>query len=294
MSNQQLIIDFQGYLRHELHAANSTIETYVSEVQRFTVWLDESDAGDVTESELESYIVARKTTCLLSSSTVSRIISSLKSFFIFLQNTGYRKDNPAQEMQRSKVARHWPEALDSADLEKFFKSIDWETPLGLRDRALFELIYSCGLRVSEAVSLELSHISFEEGLIHVYGKGNRERLVPLGEDAEQWMKHYLSSGRPHLLRGVSSTNRVFLNHRGGGLSRKGMWKRFRGIAAMAAVDGKIHSLRHSFATHLLKGGADLRSVQELLGHVDIGTTQIYTHLNRDDLASAHNEFFPRK
>ena len=160
-------------------------------------------------------------------------------------------------------------------------------------KVCFELIYSCGLRVSEAVNLELSQIFIREGLIRIRGKGDKERLVPLGDEAESWLRTYLREGRPLLLKGPSGNDRVFLNNRGDGLSRKGMWKRFKGIAKRADVDGKIHTLRHSFATHLLRGGADLRSVQELLGHADISTTQIYTHLNQDDLEQAHKTYHPR-
>lgn len=295
MDGQELLAAYEGYLRHGLRAANLTTVTYVLEIRRFVTWLDESNLSvmEVQGPELESYAAFRSASESLGAGTISRIVSSLRSFFKFLLVSGYRESDPSRDIERPKFSRHLPEVLDLDEVEKFLDSINLDSPYGLRDRTLFELIYSCGLRVSEAVDLELSQIFIKEGLIRVRGKGDKERLIPLGDEAEQWLLRYLSSARPLLLKGVSRSNRVFLNNRGGGLGRKGMWKRFRGIAGKAAVGGKIHTLRHSFATHLLRGGADLRSVQELLGHADISTTQIYTHLDQDELAEAHKTYHPR-
>jgi integrase/recombinase XerD len=287
--------EYEGYLRNELRVADATVGTYVAEVRRFVRWLDETtrSASDVQGVDLESYVASRGGDEPLNARTISRIFSSLRSLFGFMKTAGYRSDDPSRDVERPKIGRHLPEVLDINEVEKFLMSIDLDTPYGLRDRTLFELIYSCGLRVSEAADIEVSQIFLKEGLIRVRGKGDKERLVPLGDEAESWLRRYLREGRPLLLKGHSSLDLVFLNNRGGGLSRKGMWKRFRGIAQRADVDGKIHTLRHSFATHLLRGGADLRSVQELLGHADISTTQIYTHLNQNDLQKAHKAFHPR-
>lgn len=295
MNGRKLAAEYEGYLRNELRVAESTAATYVAEARRFGTWLDEHglEAVNVVAAELESYVAARGEGSALSARTISRIFSSLRSFFGFMRISGYRKDDPARDVERPRIGRHLPEVLEIGEVEKFLETIDLDTPYGLRDRTLFELIYSCGLRVSEAVELELSQVYLKEGLIRVCGKGNKERLVPLGDEAERWFRTYLREGRPLLLKGPSTSDRVFLNNRGEGLGRKGMWKRFRGIAQRAEVDGKIHTLRHSFATHLLRGGADLRSVQELLGHADISTTQIYTHLDNDDLAKAHQAYHPR-
>jgi len=287
--------EYEGYLRHELRVADATAGTYSAEVRRFLRWLDEAGLGpeQVLAPDIEAYVGYRGGSEGLSARTVSRIFSSLRSFFGYLRVSGHRPDDPTGDVERPKVGRHLPEVFDVSEVEKFLDSIDLESPYGIRDRTLFELIYSCGLRVSEAANLELSQIFIREGLLRVRGKGDKERLVPLGDEAERWLRTYLSEARPLLLKGPSRTDRVFLNNRGEGLSRKGMWKRFRGIAERAAVSGKIHTLRHSFATHLLQGGADLRSVQELLGHADISTTQIYTHLDQDDLARAHRAYHPR-
>lgn len=295
MRGSKLAAEYEGYIRYELRLADSTAGTYAAEARRFGRWLDDSelDASDVNGIDIESYVAGRSGSEPLSARTISRIFSSLRSFFGFMRNAGYRKDDPSMDVERPKIGKHLPEVLELSEVERFLDSIDLGSPYGLRDRTLFELIYSCGLRVSEAAHLELSQIFLREGLIRVRGKGDKERLVPLGDEAEQWLKTYLREGRPLLLKGLSDSDRVFLNNRGEGLSRKGMWKRFKGIAARADIDGKIHTLRHSFATHLLRGGADLRSVQELLGHADISTTQIYTHLNQDDLQKAHKTYHPR-
>lgn len=295
MNGIRLAKEYEGYLRNELRVADSTASTYASEIGRFGRWLDDRCVNpvDVQTEEIEAYVAYRGGEDTLSARTISRIFSSLGSFFNFLRIAGYRHDDPSRDIERPKIGRHLPEVLEVGEVEKFLDSIDLDSPYGLRDRTLFELIYSCGLRVSEASELELSQVFLAEGLIRVRGKGDKERLVPLGDEAERWLKAYLTGARPLLAKNTSSTNRVFLNNRGDGLSRKGMWKRFRGIAEKADVEGKIHTLRHSFATHLLKGGADLRSVQELLGHADISTTQIYTHLDHSDLEKAHRNYHPR-
>ena len=295
MRGEDLAREYEGYLRYELRLADSTAETYAAEARRFGLWLDETglDAASVKGVDLESYVAGRNGSDPLSARTISRIFSSLRSFFGFMRTAGYRKDDPSKDVERPRIGKHLPEVLELSEVERFLESIDLDSSYGLRDRTLFELIYSCGLRVSEAVNLDLSQIFLKEGLIRIRGKGDKERLVPLGDEAELWLRTYLREGRPLLLKGPSESDRVFLNNRGEGLSRKGMWKRFKGIASRASVEGKIHTLRHSFATHLLKGGADLRSVQELLGHADISTTQIYTHLNKDDLERSHKAYHPR-
>ena len=181
--------------------------------------------------------------------------------------------------------------FSSEEVDTLLDAIDMSTPLGIRDRALFELIYSCGLRVSEAVNMTLDQMFIKQGLIKIKGKGSKERIVPIGDQAIYWLNQYTNNARPALLK--KRVSFVFLNRWGKRLSRKGMWKRFKAIVEQAGLKGKIHTLRHSFATHLLKGGADLRAVQELLGHADIGTTQVYTHLDKEDLKKYHEMYHPR-
>lgn len=285
---------FEDYLNIELRMATNTVDTYMREIREFLSWLRQEGfhAAGINTDEISRYIIFRQSV-EISARTVSRIISTLKSYFEFIIQSGLRKDNPLRMIDMPRLARHLPEVMTVEEVDFFLQEIDCTTISGIRDRALFELIYSCGLRVSEAVGLKVSDLYFEEGLIKVTGKGSKERLIPLGEKAEYWLKTYLNEGRPGFVKSGKHSGALFLNRFGNGLSRKGMWKRFRETAERAGVSGKIHTLRHSFATHLLQGGADLRSVQELLGHADISTTQIYTHLDNSDLQKAHREYHPR-
>jgi integrase/recombinase XerD len=229
----------------------------------------------------------------LSRKTMARIVSSLHSFFRFLKLEEIREDDPSALIETPKQERSLPAVLSPEEIDRFLAAIDIDTPQGLRDRALFELIYSCGLRISEASSLSFDGLFLEERVIRVLGKRKKERLIPFGDDAALWLKRYLAEARPKLQKNLRS-ERVFLNHAGKGISRKGIWKRFDHTRQALGMDAKVHTFRHSFATHLLAGGADLRTVQELLGHSDISTTQIYTHIEPESLSEYHHEYFPRK
>ena len=202
-------------------------------------------------------------------------------------------ENPASFVESTKINRAISEVLSREEVDALLNSIECDTPIGIRDRTLFELIHSCGLRISEAVELGRSRVFTRERIIRVRGKGDKDRLVPLGDISVQWINRYLQEVRPRLQEGHKRTDRFFLSQRGSGISRKGIWKRFKMIQQKAGITGKVHTLRHSFATHLLQGGADLRAVQELLGHADISTTQIYTHLDTEDLKSLHGRYHPR-
>jgi integrase/recombinase XerD len=300
MKRGNLLREYQDWLLLELHLAENSISTYSGETSMLLLW---ATAGGyepclMGPNDITAYIEARqglgnKGEDNLSSRTVSRIMSSLRSFFDYLVISEYRQTNPLDKLKPPSMIHTLPQVMTIEDVDRFLGEIKTDSAFGIRDRALFEIIYSCGLRVSEAVELCLENIFIKEGLIRVLGKGSKERLIPLGEEAEFWLRRYLSETRNLLVKPGKRNTSLFLNNRGDGLSRKGMWKRFKEIALKAGVEGNIHTLRHSFATHLLRGGADLRSVQELLGHSDISTTQIYTHLNRNDLAQAHKKFHPR-
>jgi len=296
MSPTEWIRRYEEYLRAELRRAESTVETYVFECRRLVAFCVEHRIGveTIDGSDIVDYVVARQFAGL-EARTIAKAISSLSSFFRFLIVEGARLDNPVSVIDMPRLARKFPAVFTIDEIELLLGAIDTRDPFGIRDRTLFELIYSCGLRASEAVELRLNSVFPDEAIIKVRGKGGKERVVPLGEDAEEWIRLYLQGARHELAqRGQAASQSLFLNNRGTGLSRKGMWKRFRAIAERAEVESsKLHSLRHSFATHLLRGGADLRIVQELLGHVDIGTTQVYTHLDREDLSIAHKSFHPR-
>lgn len=285
---------FQDHLAVELNLSPLTVETYCREADSFVCWLDEKEvpAADADLNTVADYVTTRQTSGV-DQRTVSKILSGLRSFFDFLVDERLRNDNPVRRIDMPKIVRKVPEVMTPDEVDAFLDCIDTSGPFGVRDRALFELVYSCGLRISEVSGLTMSRIHLNEDLIRVLGKGSKERIVPLGGEARKRLVFYLQNARPLLLKSGTLCSAVFINNRGKGISRKGIWKRFKEIAALAGINGKVHTLRHSFATHLLKGGADLRIVQELLGHADISTTQIYTHLSRDDLKEEHLKFHPR-
>lgn len=229
----------------------------------------------------------------LSRKTMARVVSSVHSYFKFLRLEGCREDDPSELIETPKQERLLPAVLAPEEVDRFLGGLDGDSPRALRDRALFELIYSCGLRVSEAAALTFDRLHLAERVIRVIGKRKKERVVPFGEEAARRLERYLAEGRPALAKGIRS-DKVFLNQGGRGISRKGIWKRFDLARRGSGLDAKVHTFRHSFATHLLAGGADLRTVQELLGHSDIGTTQIYTHVEGEALADYHGEYFPRR
>ncbi len=284
---------YEDYLISELNLSAATIEIYRRETGMFFSYLEKgsSQLSEISSSDIENYLKYRTEKDSLSARTTARIMSSLRSLFRFLQLEDVRKDNPVTVLDMPKGSHTLPSVFSSEEIESFFDSIDMAKPAGIRDRALFEVIYSCGLRISEVADLKCSDIYGEEGLIRVFGKGSKERVVPLGEVSLYWINKYLENGRRALLKGKQSEY-LFINCFGEKIGRKGIWKKFKEITGKADMEGKVHTLRHSFATHLLRNGADLRSVQEMLGHSDISTTQIYTHLNRSDLRKYYNENHP--
>ncbi len=299
MNVDRILSDYADYLRLDLRLSRNTVEAYIRGCSGFLNSINGrvDSLADIEASDIIVYLSEKQTDDSegkgVSQRTVSRILSSLRSFFNFLIIEKVREDNPARMVDMPRVRKKLPGVLSVEEIDSFLSYIDIEKPSGLRDRALFELIYSCGLRVSEAVSLNFGGLFLKEGLIRVHGKGEKDRFVPLGDEGLFWLKRYIDEARPLLCKKADNSGMVFLNYRGDPLTRKGMWKRFHAIAEKAGVKAKIHTLRHSFATHLLQGGADLRSVQELLGHTDISTTQIYTHLSREDLKNSHMRYHPR-
>jgi len=267
------------------------------------------DPRDATSADLLAYLVARQggaarpapvdpglaaaPLVTLSRKTMARVVSSVHSFFKYLRLEGLRADDPSALIETPRQERSLPSVLAPGEVDRFLATLDGGDPRSLRDRALFELIYSCGLRISEASSLCFDQLYLDERVIRVIGKRKKERIVPFGEEAAARLKDYLLLGRPALAK-AGRSDRVFLSQSGRGISRKGIWKRFDRARTSAGVDAKVHTFRHSFATHLLAGGADLRTVQELLGHSDIATTQIYTHIESEALGDYHGEYFPRK
>lgn len=269
-----------------------TAYTYVFSVEIFLEWLEEKniELSGVTSKNLIFYSVWRKTSGI-SEVTLAKDLSAVRSFGEFLVRENIWPENFALVLERPKVPRPLPAVLTQNEVEHLLSSIDVSTPLGVRDRAIFELIYSCGLRISECCGLKTVNLHMNEMFILVKGKGGKERVIPFGKEARSILADYLDTVRPLLVK-EKIVAEVFVNYRGEPISRKGVWKKFKEIQTAAGIDAKVHTLRHSFATHLLEGGADLLSVQELLGHSDLSTTQIYTHITDRQLEEAHRDYFP--
>jgi integrase/recombinase XerD len=293
LDHTRYLLQFEAHLMAELQLAPKSVQTYTREVKRFIDYLEvqEIRIHSVTTDDLQDFLGWIREDQGIDFRTIAKIISALRSFYQFLMLERICSTNPATRLEIPKAQLKIPGVLALEDIEKILEAIDISTPNGLRDRALFELIYSCGLRISEAVELTMDRVYLDQLLLRVVGKGDKERLVPLGEEAAYWLQKYQDYGRQELSRQANPY--FFLNHHGRQLSRKGMWKRFKEITGRTGVQAKVHTLRHSFATHLLEGGADLRAVQELLGHADISTTQIYTHIDKEELHTYHRDFHPR-
>ena len=272
--------------------SKNTAETYKISIEIFLNWCsaEKIKLSDITIQNLMYYLIWRKTNNC-SSLTISKEISALRSFGSFLQRQNIWAENLALLLDRPKASKVLPKVLSIDSVNKLLNVIDTSTPLGKRDAALFELIYSCGLRISEVCGLLMENLHMNEQIIMVHGKGDKERIVPFGETAKEKLQVYLEEARPLLVKNKTIAN-VFVNYQGNPISRKGVWKNFQELEALSGVSSKVHTLRHSFATHLLSGGADLRSVQELLGHSDLATTQIYTHIDDKQLSQYHKIYFP--
>lgn len=271
--------------------SEQTAITYKISAEEFLNWLvtEHIKLKDVSVQNLLYYIIKRKEDGC-SELTIAKDISGLRAFGDYLERKGMWSENPAMELDKPKAARNLPKVLSIEQIDSLLDSIDKTSLSGKRDDVLFELVYSCGLRISEVCTLKLANLHLEERLILVHGKGDKERLVPFGDRAYEKILVYLNEVRPELVKGRNVAE-LFVNYRGEPISRKGVWKRFKELEALSGVEAKVHTLRHSFATHLLQGGADLRSVQELLGHSDLSTTTIYTHVTDKQLEEAHEKYF---
>ena len=288
------------YLHHlqlERGVSVNTYDSYLSDLTKYLSALNEQNVrrvGDVTEQRVAAFLV-RLHRDGLSARSISRALSAVRGFHRFLLSEGIGTDDPTQNVEPPKRTRSLPGVLTVAEVERILEQPDLRRPLGIRDRAILETLYATGMRVSELLDLQQSNLMLEEQLILVYGKGSKERLVPVGSSARAWIRRYLDEVRGELAQSGRSRDIVFLNARGRRLSRTAVWKMVAKYARAAGVRKQVHphTLRHSFATHLLEGGADLRAVQEMLGHADISTTEIYTHIDREYLKEVHRTFHPR-
>lgn len=289
-----LLDEFITYLRVERGLSENTILAYSRDLVRFIKYLESRDLNPVKISRnvIRDYLGHLAND--LSKRSQARNLSAVKTFFRFLVSEGRMEENPARLLETPRIQRKLPDILSLDEVEQLLAQPNVTIPLGQRDRAMLELLYATGLRVSELVNLRLLDVNMEAGYVKTLGKGSKERMVPFGEKALQTLKRYLSHGRPSLLKD-GHPSQLFLNFRGKPLTRQGFWKIIKNHGRMAGIMKNIkpHGLRHSFASHLLEAGADLRSVQVMLGHADITTTQIYTHVTRERLKELHGACHPR-
>jgi integrase/recombinase XerD len=277
--------------------ARNTIESYRRDVTQFARWLEETQhktLATASAPELQRHLAWQVESRRARPRTTSRLVSSLKRFYQFALREGLRNDDPAGDLDSPKLPRTLPKSLSEAEVESLLAAPDTATAQGLRDRAMLETLYASGLRVSELVSLKIVQVSADTGVVRVFGKGSKERLAPLGEEAIDWIERYRRDGRAQLL-GARRSDALFVTSRGGPMTRQAFWKLVQRHALASGIPRAIspHTLRHAFATHLINHGADLRVVQLLLGHADISTTQIYTHVARERLKQLHRKHHPR-
>jgi integrase/recombinase XerD len=287
---------FLDYLSLEQGAAALTGEAYERDVTRFATYAVSKGVGapvDATPRQLRDFVYHLKDIGLAPTS-IRRSTSALRTYFRFLLAEGIVTRDPSDRLETPRAWRTLPDVLTAPEIGRLIDAVELSQPLAFRDRALLELAYAAGLRVSELITLEIAHLLWNDGLVRVFGKGGKERVVPIGRGAMGATAVYLRELRPRLDRG-QGRGILLLNARGAPLSRMGAWKLVRKYVTLAGITKQVspHTLRHSFATHLLEGGADLRAVQEMLGHADIATTQIYTHVDREYLRSVHKQFHPR-
>lgn len=285
---------FINYLRIELGLADNTVQAYSRDLIRFFQFLEKKKLTplEVSKDQITEYtsIIGRR----LSSRSVARNISAVRSFFRFLVSEGRIKSSPTRLVETPRVSMRLPGVLSQADVEHLLSQPDVSRPIGQRDMAMLEILYATGLRVSELVNLKTQDLNLEAGYVRTLGKGSKERVIPMGEKAVAAVKEYLSGARIRLTKGTNSSY-LFLTFRGRPMTRQGFWKIIKKYGRQALIKKKLtpHSIRHSFASHLLDAGADLRSVQVMLGHADISTTQIYTHVTRERLKDVHQKCHPR-
>ncbi len=277
--------------------SKNTLSAYRSDLKQFCLFLNSSGARvnllKVTQAEVQKYLAY----CLangVKASSSSRILSTLRRFYRYQIRENNIQEDPCSHVLSPKLGRPLPKSLSEADVEALLDAPDTNKPLGLRDRAMLETLYATGLRVSELVDLKINEINLTVGVLRIIGKGSKERLVPIGEQATDWIENYLSIGRSSLIK-QNVSDAVFVTNRGSSMTRQAFWHLIKKYAVIAGMQVTLspHTLRHAFATHLLNHGADLRSIQMLLGHSDLSTTQIYTHVAKQRLQSMHAKHHPR-
>lgn len=295
-SDQAIIDNFLDSLWLEKGLSDNTLSAYRRDLSSFSQWLGKKhlDLLKVSRKHITQYLSHRLGLGLKARST-ARMLSCLRSLYGYLLRENQLVEDPTLRVENPKLGRPLPDSLTELDVEKLLAAPDIETPIGLRDRTMLEVLYGCGLRVSELVKLRLSEVNLRQGVVRVMGKGRKERLVPMGEEAMDWVTRFMTEARNDLLKNNLHRDILFPSNRGSGMTRQAFWYRIKAHARTAAIVRKLspHTLRHAFATHLLNHGADLRVVQLLLGHSDLSTTQIYTHIANQRMKDLHREHHPR-
>lgn len=288
--DQQIIVQFLDRIWMDHGLSENTLQAYRTDLEGLSRALTKNNTllADARQDQLQDYM-AQKTP-----RSAARLLSTLRRFYQYLINQALRIDDPSAKIKAPKVALTLPKTLSEDEIERLLAAPDTDTAQGLRDRAMIETLYACGLRVSELVSLTMAQINLPQGMIRITGKGNKDRIIPLGDEAQHWLKRYTDHSRTTLL-GDRLQQRLFVTRRATGITRQAFWYRLKHYAQTSHIKGDIspHVLRHAFATHLLNHGADLRALQMMLGHSDLSTTQIYTHVAQARLKALHQEHHPR-
>jgi len=293
--NSKIIDQFIDHLWLEDGLSKNTLNSYRLDLNLFSQWLNkdlEKNILDVSQADIQEYLAFKFPTS--KSRSISRLLATLRRLFRYLLRENKIIIDPTLEIQSPKIPKSLPKSLSEEDIESLLAAPSLKKPSGLRDKAMLELLYACGLRVSELVNILLTEISLTEGIVRVTGKGSKTRLVPMGEEAVDWIKKYINEGRKDILKQQSSKY-LFVTLRGKAMTRQAFWYLIKRYSILAKINKPMspHILRHAFATHLINHGADLRVVQVLLGHSDISTTQIYTHVARERLKNLHESHHPR-
>ncbi|MDQ0161456.1 site-specific tyrosine recombinase XerD [Aeribacillus alveayuensis] len=292
------IQDFIHYLMVERGLSNNTIVSYQRDLKSYAAYLKEKanivQVNDIGRVHILQFLKHLKDGGK-SSKTIARHIASIRSFHQFLLREKVANEDPSVHIETPQVERKLPNVLSLSEVEKLLETPKRTSPIGFRDKAMLEVLYATGIRVSELIQLNVSDVHLLMGFIRCYGKGKKERIVPIGDKAAMALQEYIDKGRSKLIKEKHRTEALFLNHHGKRMTRQGFWKNLKKIAREAGIQKELtpHTLRHSFATHLLENGADLRAVQEMLGHADISTTQIYTHVTKTRLKDVYKQFHPR-
>ncbi len=290
--------DYQLYLRIERGLSANSLDSYSSDVQKLMKYLEHNSILispiNIDLDTVQAFIYEASKS--INARSQARLISGLRSFFDYLIFEGYRKGNPTDLIESPKLGRKLPDTLSTEDIDNLIRSIDLSKPQGERNRTILELLYSCGLRVTELITLQISDLFFEEGFIRVIGKGDKQRFVPINYQTQKYINFYINDIRCHITVQKGFEDTLFLNRRGKQLPRNMIFTIIKDLATKSGLQKKIspHTFRHSFATHLLENGADLRAIQQMLGHESITTTEIYMHLDRSHLKNVMEQFHPRK